>query len=294
MKRTSGMLKYAALLSLLVLPGKVEAQGTIDVLWLGGNSTYNAAMTTLAAGASSWDPLGDGYLNWNFTLWNAGDPTPTFSDYDVFMIGSNDGHGIDYSRVIAAQSAIEAARGSRTFLSGQDADFHCKYGQGDSCGFLYNAINWAGSGTGMGIVALTSLDGGWHDQAGSFLQAEMAGMGETFVSGNDVFIPGGSTGYPVNEGLTSTGLSNWGSSYHTTWDVAGVEAAGYEVININGAERAVTILTASEASGGTTGGGGTVVPEPSTTVLMATGLLLFLVAGARRRRQNGDLEADLC
>jgi hypothetical protein len=293
MVRLTKVLKLCTLLSFLLVPSAAQAQGTIDVLWLGGDASYNAAMTTFASGAGSWDPLGDGFLNWNFTIWNAGDATPTFSDYDVFMIGSNDGHGIDYSRVLAEQAAIEAARGNRTFISGQDADFHCRGDQGDSCGFLYNAINWAGSGTGMGIVALTAIDGGWHNQAGSFLQAEMSGMGEVVEHRNDVIIPAGADGYPVNEGLTTAGLSNWGNSSHATWTVAGVEAAGYEVININNDGRAVTLLTASEAGGGTTGGGGgSVVPEPSTTILMATGLVLFLIAGAWRRKQ-GDLEEDL-
>lgn len=40
----------------------VSLSKSIDVLWYGHSSTYNAKMSELAAGASSFDPWGDGSL----------------------------------------------------------------------------------------------------------------------------------------------------------------------------------------------------------------------------------------
>ena len=200
---------------------------SIDVLWYGQNPTYNSKISELAAAANSHDPWGDGNLDWNLSFWNPEDTAPTFSDYDVFVIGAGVTTGpftFDPNGIFNNKSAIEAARGSRTFLSGQDADSHYSFNNTASngaFGFLANAVNWAGSGTGMGIVALSD---GWYPQSNpinrrwwlnenSFLKNELEGYVSYFLEQN-VVIPTETSDFPVNEGLTTAGLSNWNTSAH--------------------------------------------------------------------------------
>jgi hypothetical protein len=240
---------------------------SIDVLWYGGSSSYNTAMETFATGASSWDPWSDGSLNWNLTFWNSGDPTPVFSSYDALVIGSpayGFDTGMDPARLLAAKTAIEAARGNRTFLSGQDADWHAQYGLTAAEGFIFNAVNWAASGTGTGIVSMTDGWSGsgsqWWLDNDSFLKDELTGFVSYFQE-ESVVIPPATAGFPVNEGLTTASLSNWGTSSHAGFDKT---IPGYLSINDAGnlSGFAVTIVTEGQAGGGT--GGGTVVPEPCT------------------------------
>ncbi|MBM3340573.1 MAG: hypothetical protein FJY56_00445 [Betaproteobacteria bacterium] len=93
---------------------------------------------------------------------------------------------VDFSGILRNRAAIEAARGERTFLTGADADVHAINGDtgnapadpiegykrrvtchpaitGSSCwdgalGHLVNAVNWAGSGRGLGIVSLVAAE----------------------------------------------------------------------------------------------------------------------------------------
>lgn len=265
---------------LIFLAPSIGLATTIDVLWYGGSDSYNSDMTALASGAGSWDPLGDGALDWNLTFWNAGDD-PDFFAYDVLVIGSPDdgfGTGMDPARLLTAGSDIAAARGSRTFLSGQDADWHARYGLTAAQGFIYNAVNWASSGTGLGIVSMTdgwaSIGSQWWTMDGSFLQAELSGYTDYFQD-ESVVIPSGMESYPVNEGLTTASLSNWGTSSHSGFDKS---IAGYTSINDAGSRDgwAVTIVTEG-AAGGDTSGGDTddtgSVPEPGTMFLIGSGIL---------------------
>lgn len=291
------------LLLALSIAGAVQAQETVDVLWYGDDATYNSNLVSLAADAASWDPEGDGFLNWNLTIWDGDDATaPDFGLFDAFVVGSYAGYveyggDADYAPLLSAESEISDARGSRTFLSGQDADYHTFYDSDPQApGFLYNAVNWAASGTGLGIVALADGWAGtgsrWWDQSTSFLYEDMLGVGGTgtdmadYYQEESVVIPGSSTGYPVNEGLTSSGLSNWGVSAHVVFDKDVAAARGYTSINDAGSRDgwAVTILTESEASGGTTGP--TPVPEPSSLMLLSSGLLALAGFAGRRREEN--------
>ncbi|MEM9436089.1 MAG: VPLPA-CTERM sorting domain-containing protein [Pseudomonadota bacterium] len=300
----------AAPLAALALPA---SSATIDVLWLSGNSDYNNDIQTLASQAPGFDPSGDGALTWDLTLWNPG-AALSLAAFDVLVIGStcntpsnasNSGNcsgsgffgtGVDVGNVLSNKAEIEAARGNRTFISGQDADWHYTR---DSTpgpnvddgpkGFLINAVNWAASGTGLGIVSMTDRifnNNGWWDNDDSFLKDELGGAAFAFES-NTVNIGPGQGGFPINEGLSSAGLSNWGTSSHACLD----PVTGYTAINIAptaAGSCAVTLVTSAGASGGTSGGDDPdldpgVIPLPAGGWLLISGMAAIL--GLRRRRR---------
>lgn len=251
---------------------------------MGTGSTYETAITGLAAGASTYAPGGG--LTWNITFWHPGDATPNLSNFNVLVTQSSVSFTNNYSGILNSESAIQSARGSRTFITGQDADYHYIYGPGPvdngPRGFLIDAVDWAGSGTGLGVVDLQG--DGWELNSNSFLASTLSGYTYGYT-GNNVVIPSGSTGYPVNAGLTSAGLSNWNESYH---EVYSKPVPGYTSINDSGdySGYAVTILTQSEASGGTTG---SVAPLPATAW---AGLVLLgglgMIVGCRHRRATSE------
>lgn len=268
---------------------------TIDVLWYGGSEFYNTLPPQLALNAGDYDPNSDGSLDWNVTLWESGVPNPLFSDYDVFIIPSWLS-GLDPTRLLDAKDDITDARGTRTFLSGQDADFHYLASPGPidngPRGFFINAVNWAASGSGMGVVALADGWAGtgttWFTDDDSFLRDELFGNTLYFQEENVQILPG-QEDFAVNEGLTTAGLSNWGTSSHMGFSI---DTPGYEVINGAGGNDlfAVTLVTEGFADGGTDGGDDdddddpTEVSAPSTVSLMSLALIgLFL---RRRNRQS--------
>ncbi|NEO56332.1 MAG: hypothetical protein F6K54_26555 [Okeania sp. SIO3B5] len=98
---------------------------SLNVLWYGHTNAYNSTISEIATLAPTFDPEGDGSLDWNLTFWNPQDPTPNFSDYDVLAIGTGSkfqtptqAFNFDPTRILNNKEAISAARGNRTFLSG--------------------------------------------------------------------------------------------------------------------------------------------------------------------------------
>jgi len=277
---------------------KIDAGSVINVLWYGGNLNYNNKIAQLAATAHTFDPWGDGALNWNLSFFNAGDPTPNFSAYDVFIVGTGWNYyaGFNSARLLTDEVAagVKAARGNRTFLSGQDADLHYILGAGGRpgtsadgpFGFLVNAVNWAASGKGMGLVLLPNFDNNWWMDQKSFLRDEFTNAqsnhGARIIAGlieEKVIIPTERAKSPINEGLTTSGLSNWYTSAHTGF----TNMPGYVSINDAGsyAGNSVTLISASEADGGTQGKIEE-APEPTTVF----GTLAFGALAARWRSKG--------
>ena len=298
------ILPLAALAGGLAAPAQAAV---IDVLWTAGSALYNDNITELAAEAATFDPLGDGANSWNLTLWDSvATPTLDFAGYDVLVVGSTygvdqsfagDGFfglGVSAAGVIANSDAIAAARGSRTFLSGQDADWHDLNNLPDRDdgpkGFMIDAVNWAASGEGLGIVSMTDRYSagaagnlGWWTAEGSFLAEELGDA--PFAFNSDLVALGtGQEDFPINEGLSTAGLSNWSTSSHAAFG----EVDGYTPINFSGLASsgyAVTIVTTGEEGGGTDG-----PPPVSTVPLPAAGWLMVAALGGlgigRRRARR--------
>lgn len=256
---------YLALLgSLLALGPVVSIAQTIDVLWYaysppGAESQYREKMQDLADNAHTYAP-GSG-LRWEVTFFGPSDPAPDFSAFDVLVTQSSlfSGDDVDpsYAGILDNREAIEAARGSRTLLTGLDPDFHYIL---DSVpvddgprGTLVNFINWAGSGIGLGIVALDNEDVQWWARTDSFLRDEVL----DFIIGDccaPQFIPDFAADYPINAGLTDAGLTrSSGGATHTGFDL---DMPGYVAIHqsIGNDEEltGTTMVTAAEAAGVTT------------------------------------------
>lgn len=267
--KTTKAVSFISSAAIALLVASAANAASLKVLWYGHTDAYNATISELANKAPTFDPEGDGSLDWNLTIWNPLDPAPNFSDYDVFAIGSGWNHVLNFDfdpiGILNNKEAIAAARGNRTFLSGQDADNHYSHRPGPRpdgpLGFLVNAVNWGGSGEGMGIVSLPDARKWWLNDR-SFLKDELEGYVSSFNEEN-VVIPTATYDFPVNEGLTTAGLSNWRTSSHASFNK---NIPGYLSINDAGSRPgySVTIVTASEADGSTQRPEKETVPEPSS------------------------------
>ena len=191
----------------------------------------------------------------------------------------------DYKGILRNKAAIEAARGERTFITGADADVHAINGDtgnaphapagaprplvchpiitGETCwdgalGHLVNAVNWAASGRGLGIVSLVAAEypgAMWWPHPDSFLRAELQGHVTVFGDNtreNRPVIPADAQRYAVNYGLTAKGLGNWKNSFHAGFSRS---IPGYAAI-VNSTQHphlAVAIATAKFAGAGANG-----------------------------------------
>ena len=191
----------------------------------------------------------------------------------------------DYGGILRNKGAIEAARGERTFITGSDADVHAVWGDtghaphdpsgkkgrvtcnppisatcwDGALGHLVNAVNWAASGRGLGIVSLVAGEDArarWWLDPNSFLRAELKGFVVIWGAGttreNNPVIPVAAQDYPLNSGLTTKGLGNWNNSFH-----GGISRSipGYAPI-VNSTvypDMAVAVATARFANAGTSG-----------------------------------------
>ena len=253
----------ALLATMLALAPMVTLAQTIDVLWYaysppGAESQYREEMQELADNAHNY-AAGSG-LHWDVTFFGPGDDPPDFAAFDVLVTQSSlfSGDDVDpsYAGIVANRAAIEAARGSRTLVTGLDPDFHYIFdGPVDDGprGVLVNFINWAGSGTRLGIVALDNEDAAWWTRTDSFLRDELLGFTIGDCCGGQ-FIPDFAEDYPINAGLTDAGvvLSSGGAT-HTGFELA---MPGYVAIHQSiGNEdelTGTTMVTAAEAAGATT------------------------------------------
>jgi hypothetical protein len=284
-------LKLIALVSGLTLSGALLAS-PVNVLWYTGGVVSDASgnYETAVNGLAALAPGSPGSNTWNVTFWNTGSiPTGAFN---VLVIASPEGSwgtNPDYSALQAAITGGSASYGDRRMLTGQDADWHYLNSPGPTAfdgpqGFLLDSINWAGSGSGMGLVALGTNGQGECDGGP---QLGLAGYVAYCNSTDNVQIPPAYASFPINTGLTSAGLSSWGTSAHQGF--YGIDPAKWIGINVDGNGSCevgadgcyVTIVSA------TTGGGGigTPVPEPAALGMFGLGLgVLGLFVGLRRRR----------
>jgi PEP-CTERM motif-containing protein len=274
---------WSALLSLGVLLGiPLAAQaGTVNILWYTGG-TENSGPGTYESGISGLvsQALSASGNTWNITFWTGG-AAPSGS-FNALVVASDLGGWSTFPDYTALQNALTGGLtlGDRVMVTGQDADWHYLNSPGPTTfdgpqGFLIDSINWAGSGSGLGAVFLAKAN-----TDGSFL----AGLGtESSDTTDNVVIPAAFSSFPINQGLTTTGLSNWSSSAHYSWD--SVNTSLWTPININGDDGlAVTLVSAGTASGGTGGTGGTVAtPEPASLTLLGIGAFSFVGYRLRRR-----------
>jgi hypothetical protein len=148
----------------MALVGQARA-ATIDVLWYTGGvvspSGYEATLTGLVAQAAT-API-TVQNTWNLTFWSGG--AMPVGNFDVLVTASQSGPWSTFPNYTDLVNTINAAGGpdnffgDRIMVSGQDADFHYINHPGSlnfdgPQGFLINAINWAGSGDGLGAVIL--------------------------------------------------------------------------------------------------------------------------------------------
>lgn len=293
------MQKFLVALALTIALAAIPVYaGTIDVLWYTGGvngASYQTDINNLAALA----PGAPGGNTWNVTYWASG-AMPAGS-FNVLVVASAEGGWGPYPDYTALNSAALSFNpaAQRVMITGQDADWHyINYPGGASFdgpqGFLLDSINWAGSGSGMGLVDL-----GQDGMGGCYGGASIStGGGFTTVAcGTDnVVIPGGVASNPVNTGLTSAGLSNWSTSSHnqytnlsSVWDginIDGNYSGGYSGTDATCATATpdagcvyVTIVSANAV-------GGTITPTPEPAGLLLLGSAAAVAAGLIRRKKR--------
>jgi hypothetical protein len=277
MKDNASYFKSLGFLCALTVGATSAANASsINVLWYSGgvqsaDSNYKGDVGGLSApGAGDPTPA-----NWNITFWDSG-PKPS-GTFNVMVVASPQGSWSSSPSYTAADAA-SLAFGSRVMATGQDADWHFTNTPGPTNfdgprGFLRDSISWAGSGTGMGLVML-----GGPEPFSSFYGFDTT-LGSSSGSSNTVVIPPAFSAYPINTGLTSSGLSNWNTSAHDDW--LAPDLTKWTGINTDGGTGFVTLVT-DGGTGGISGG----VPEPSTWAMMILGFAGVGFMAYRRKSQG--------
>ena len=229
----SGALLIAGLVTVVPAHG-----ASINILWYtygAPTSQYRSQVLELANLAATLPESAK--VQWQVTFFGPSDPAPIFANYDVLVIQNAEGFRTrptptdvditpNYAGILNNKLSIEAARGDRTYISGSDGDFHAIRGDSGNCvpingcflydgavGYVVNAINWAASGNGMGVVSFYhgELAGGfWWNHPNSFLSAELTGRYSAARDNQPPVV----VDLPLNRGLTPTGLSNWTNAFH--------------------------------------------------------------------------------
>ena len=298
---------------------------TINVLWYAwadpASEYRNSGLSAITAdAASNAQSAGN---SWAITQWSAGTAMPSLSSFDVLVIESGAPFRTGaipgtfwptssaYAGILDNKNAIEAARGDRTFLTATDADLHAIRGDSGNCaafsgcavwdgarGHLINAIDWAGSGNALGIVALLNINefdqnpniGGlppseryWWDNDDSFLYDELHGNFRTIASSNTASITATAAELALNEGLTPQGLSQWRNSFHGEFldDTPGYTEVVDSAFNPG---YAYTIASAATVSGGRGGRDANGVPEAQSVALLLLGLIVLRLQTHHRRQ----------
>lgn len=271
----------------------------INVLWYTAGdysagqelSLHNLSAQSLSASATPENTL-------NITFWEPGTPMPgPASLYNTLVVGSPQGgwptsSPANYSTLDAAFAAGSLPLGSRLMATGQDADWHYLNFPGGSSfngpqGFLIDSIDWSGSGTGLGAVFLGGADIG--EGSSGALSHLPGSLGPTGGGSNEVDIPTAFASFPINSGLTSAGLSGWGTSAHSSWNSA--DTSVWTVINVSSLTGGVPspgALDITLVTNGASGGLSAAAPEPASMTLAGMGLVALL-GYARRRRQRAEV-----
>jgi hypothetical protein len=290
----------------------------IDVLWYtyahpaSEYVSFYGALGGSGAGSAASYPESGG-LTWNVSFFGPSSPSPDFGGYDVLVIHSGEAFRTnapagplatpDYAGILSHGGAIEAARGNRTFISGSDADFHAVRGDSGLCpgahcgdfdgaiGYVINAVNWAGSGAGLGIVSFFhgEFPGSfWWDDPNSFLRRELQGNWARRVE-NAAVIPAAAVGYSLNQGLTSAGLSDWTNSFHGTFS----NIPGYVSTVDSGSHPGSSVSIATVDLCRPSGGRfclASAVDEPPSALLLGGGMIVLLMMFARSARAQAAPE----
>lgn len=295
---------------------------TINVLWYTwadpASEYRNGGLSAIAAdAASNAQSAGN---TWAITQWGMGDALPSLDNFDVLVIESGAPFRTGttspywptssaYAGILNNKSAIEAARGDRTFLTATDADFHAIRGDSGNCaafsgcavwdgarGHLINAIDWAGSGNALGIVALLNInefdqnpyisglpasERYWWDNSDSFLYDELHGYFRTITSSNTASITAAAADLALNEGLTSQGLSEWRNSFHGEFldDTPNYSEVVDSAFNTGYAYAMASVDT---VGGGRGGSDSNDVPEPTSAALLLLGVAMIAQAARQR------------
>lgn len=256
---------FFALSVVLAVPARAA---DIQILWYSGtlreeHKTWLVTNLVPRASNPAIGPTGRPLNNYQITFWGEGEARPS-GDFDVLVVPSYwsmafyraGGTTIKWSTLEA--NITRADLGNRIMVTSQDAEFHLRYNSGLNAswldrwdgplGFVINCINWASSGLGMGACVFDM-------ERPAYLAAQFPGLGN-YLNGwtNDVFIPTESVSYPVNLGLTTGGLSNWGASASFRWGNIGYDSDKWYRLNTQTGfpTTGITFVTADAATGGTT------------------------------------------